>query len=124
MRCGISAETGQLIYGWEHCFQSIRKCLTTRIGSRCLRRHMGADVPNYIDANGDERTIMELFRSIIEALDDPDSGEPGFSVQRIEMAQAERDGAYHFIMDGVFYPNGHLGDWSVRESRQAIWPQR
>ncbi|KAA6405667.1 GPW/gp25 family protein [Candidatus Tokpelaia sp.] len=122
MRCGVSAKTGQLIYDWEHCLQSIDKCLTTRIGSRVLRRHLGADVPAYIDANGDENTIMHLFQAITQALDDPVGGEPGFSLQKIEMVQAGRDGAYHFVMNGIFYPNGHLGDWSLKQEKVAIWP--
>ncbi|WP_019222494.1 GPW/gp25 family protein [Bartonella rattaustraliani] len=112
MRCGISEKDGSLLYGFAHCQQSIRKCLMTRIGSRVLRRHYGCDVGAYQDANADSATLMQLYQEIVQALDNPECGEPGFSLQRIDLIKATREGVFSFVLRGVFYPNGHLGDWS------------
>lgn len=123
MRNGINAENGQLIYGWDHCLQSIRKCLTTRFASRVLRRHLGCDVLSFQDQNAAPDVIMTLYMAIVEALDDPDGGEPGFSLQSIDLVQFGRDGKFGFLLTGIFYPRGHLGDWSVREAKDVTWSE-
>lgn len=123
MRSGVCATTGRLLYVWDHCLQSIRKCLTTRIGTRVLRRHYGSDVPPMQDQNADAGTIMQLYLAIVEALDDPDCGEPGFSLQKIDMVQYGRPGKFVFVLSGVWYPRGHLGDWSIHEAAETTWPE-
>ncbi|KEG17045.1 GPW/gp25 family protein [Bartonella bacilliformis] len=115
MRCGVSEKDGSLLYGWDHCQQSIHKCLTTKVGTRVLRRHYGCDVGTFQDANADPATIMQLYQEIVQALDDPECGEPGFSLQRIDLTKATRKGIFCFVLTGVFYPHGHLGDWSHKE---------
>lgn len=122
-RVGVNAKTGQLLYGWDHCVQSIGKCLTTRVATRALKRHIGSDVPLFQDANADAATILKLYRAITEALNDPDGGEPGFSLQRIEMIGWGRKGRFAFLLTGIWYPFGHLGDWSVRETVTTRWPE-
>lgn len=119
MRAGIDATTGKVLLGWDHCAQSIGKCLTTRFMSRVVRRHIGSRVPELQDQNADARTIFEAYISIVEALNDPDGGEPGFNLRQIELVQGGRDGRFVFLLDGVFYPEGHMGDYSGREDRSA-----
>lgn len=123
MRVGVNAATGQLLYGWDHCIQSIGKCLTTRFETRALRRHLGCLVPDIQDANAEPRTILELYVAIADALNDPDGGEPGFSLQTIEMVEYGRAGRFAFILDGIYYPRGHLGDWSLSERVTLNWPE-
>ncbi|WP_273755248.1 GPW/gp25 family protein [Bartonella sp. MM73XJBT.G] len=118
MRCGMSEKDGSLLYGWDHCQQSIHKCLMTRVGTRVLRRHYGCDVKEFQDANADPATILRLYQEIVQALDDPECGEPGFSLQRIDLTKATREGTFHFVLRGIFYPDGHLGDWSHGQERQ------
>ncbi|UNE53509.1 GPW/gp25 family protein [Bartonella machadoae] len=115
MRCGVNEKDGSLLYGWAHCCQSLRKCLTTKIGTRVLRRHYGCDVGAFQDANADPATILQLYQAIVQALNDPECGEPGFSLQKIDLIKATREGTFHFVLTGVFYPDGHLGDWSHKE---------
>lgn len=119
MRTGIDAQTGKLLTGWAHCVQSIGKCLTTRFETRMLRRHLGSLVPELQDQNADAMTIFKVYMAIADALNDPDSGEPGFSLQTIEMVEYGRAGRFVFILDGTYYPRGHLGDYSLKEKRQA-----
>lgn len=121
MRTGIDAVTGKVLTGWSHCVQSIGRCLTTRIASRVQRRHLGCMVPELQDENADPATIMRSYVSIAEALNDPQGGEPGFNLTSIDLVRSGRDGRYVFVLDGDFFPNGHRGDWSVREPRSASW---
>ncbi|ADZ72402.1 GPW/gp25 family protein [Polymorphum gilvum] len=119
MRTGISATTGKVLTGWDHCVQSLGKILTTRFNSRVMRRDFGSRIPDLQDANANERTLLELYVAIAEAVEDPVNGEPGFRLRTIDLAAGGRAGRFVFILDGYFYPRGHLGDYALREARVA-----
>lgn len=122
MRVGLNERTGQLLTGWAHCQQCIRRCLRTRFRTREMRYHLGSDVPELQDDNLSEATIFRFFAAIAEALSDPDGGEPGFRLQDIEVvASGARSGRIVFLLTGVFFPRGHLGDFSVYERQSTDW---
>ena len=114
MRTGVDQHTGEWLSGWAHCVQSIQIILTTRIGARIWRRTFGAAVQSIQDANAHPRTLVEFYRSVAEALD---KWEPGYKLDTIELKKSGRDGVFHFNMTGTYYPNGHLGDFSISEKR-------
>ncbi|SDU08456.1 GPW/gp25 family protein [Stappia sp. ES.058] len=119
MRTGVDARTGRVLTGWDHCVQSIGKVITTRFGTRVMRRDFGSRVPELQDAPANPRTLLELYVAIADALEDPRNGEPGFRLRMIDMVEGGRSGRFVFRLDGVFYPAGHLGDYSLREDRVA-----
>lgn len=121
MRTGIDASTGAVLTGWDHCAQSIGKCITTRFGSRVFRRHLGSNVPLLQDQNADADTIFQVYRAIAEALNDPDGGEPGFNLKTIELVEKGRAGRFAFLLTGDYFPRGHLGDFSIREDRSVSY---
>lgn len=121
MRTGICARTGQVLTGWDHCAQLIRLCLVGMYGSEVMRRHIGSDVRKFQDDNADSRTIFRLFVAISEALSDPDGGEPGFRLTSIALVSASRAGRFAFLLTGIYFPRGHLGDFSIREPRDLSW---
>lgn len=123
MRTGIDASTGKVLTGWEHCCQSISRCIRTRFASRVLRRYLGSLVPLLQDANADPLTIFRVFVAIADALNDPQGGEPGFSLTKVELVEYGRSGRFAFLLDGDWFPRGHLGDFTVRETRQYLWVQ-
>lgn len=123
MRTGIDARTGKVLTGWDHCVQSIGICLKTRIASRTMRRNLGSDVPELQDANADPATILRLYVSVAEALNDPYGGEPGFNLRSIDLVRSGRDGRFVLLLTGDYYPRGHLGDYSVREDRTVPYDQ-
>lgn len=114
MRTGVNQVTGEWLSGWSHCVQSIQIILTTRIGTRIWRRTFGAAVASLQDANATRRTLLEFYGAIAEALV---KWEPGYKLETILLKKAGRDGVFHFEMTGTYYPNGHLGDFSISEKR-------
>ena len=46
---GMDGTTGAKLAGIDHLRQSIRDILTTRIGTRVMRRDYGSDLPGLID---------------------------------------------------------------------------
>lgn len=123
MRTGIDPRTGKLVQGWPHCEIMIGRCLTTRFGSVPTRRHHGSSVPAFQDDNADPNTIMRFFVAIADALADPDSGEPGYRLTSVKMISASRSGRFAFLLSGFFFPRGHLGDFSIYETRSIAWPE-
>lgn len=119
MRTGVDALTGKVLTGWDHCVQSIGICLTTRRASRILRRHLGSGVLELQDENADADTIFRAYIAIVDALSDPDGGEPGFNLRAIELVENGRSGRFVFLLTGDFYPRGHLGDFSAHEARSV-----
>lgn len=87
-----------------------------------MRRHHGSEVPEFQDQNADPRTIFSFFVAIADAIADPDSGEPGYRVTSVDVAAAPRSGRFFFLIGGLYFPRGHLGDYSTFEERTASWP--
>lgn len=114
VRVGMDRATGRVLAGWAHVVQSIGIILTTRVGSRVMRRAFGADVPKLQDANASRRIIMDLYVAVADALD---KYEPGFRLRTIELVAGGRDGVFEFTLAGTYYPRGHLGDFSTTEQR-------
>ena len=115
---GVDRFTGQPLEGWDHVVQSIGVILTTRIGSRLLRRWFGAGVPGLLDENGTEDTLLAFRERIAEALW---LHEPRFMVTFVHVTQAERTGVFGLKIDGIYYPRGHLGDEELTEDRSLFF---
>lgn len=117
MRTGVDARTGKVLTGWDHCAQSIGRCIAMRFRTMLRRRHLASLVPVLQDQNADPRTIFEVYRALAEAINDPDGGEPGFNLQTVELVEFGRAGRFVFLLSGQFFPRGHLGDYSIYEDR-------
>jgi uncharacterized protein len=118
MRTGIDRETGELLQGWDHCVQSIGVILTTRIGTRVMRRAFGSEVRALQDRNPDPRTAIVVFVAMAAALR---QWEPGFRLTRVTPERIGADGVAVFAIAGTFFPKGHLGDYSQAEERDACF---
>lgn len=113
---GMNALTGAALDGWGHVEQSIGKILMTRVGARVMFRDFGSDVPKLIDANATLEVIMLFFVAAAEAID---KWEPRFRLTYVSLTEAGRDGRFKFMLDGVYFPRGHLGDYSIAEDRSG-----
>lgn len=121
MRTGIDDITGKLLTGWDHCAQSLRLILTTRVGALVMRRDFGGGLAELQDRNPSPRELMRAFVTCATAIR---LWEPGFRLTKIELLRAGPDGVYRLELTGTFYPRGHLGDYSVTETRSSWLPGR
>lgn len=116
---GTHDVTGQVITGWPEVAQSLRTILSTPKGSRVMRRDFGCDHHRLLDRPGNAITIVEAFAAIVEAIEPrtvngQQYGEPRFDLVRIAVTRAEA-GRAEFELAGLYYPRGHLGDFSAVE---------
>jgi len=111
-RVGISRRNGTVLTGWDECRQSIEVIASTAIGSLVLNRSFGSKIPSLVDAPMSPPAMMAHFMAIAEALR---KWEPGYRLKSIALNSASSSGAVSFTLAGVFYPNGHLGDYSIAE---------
>ena len=111
-RVGFNRVTGALLTGFDHCLQSILDIFTTRINTRIMRLDYGSDGIGLLDRPGNRQTIALFYSTMVTALL---KWEPGFRINQFYVVDANGDGQFTFEMVGIFYPRGHLGDYSVSQ---------
>ncbi|MFV0576048.1 MAG: GPW/gp25 family protein [Vibrio sp.] len=99
---GTDKNTGRLIPDLEHLKQSITDILTTRIGSRVMRREYGSILPYLIDAPFNEATRLDMIVATGDALA---RWEPRYLVQSVLPTQTE-EGVVEISLTGIYLPDG------------------
>lgn len=99
---GTDASTGKRVDGVEHLRQSIRDILTTRKGTRVMRRAYGSDLPNLIDAPANAETIVDIIAETAVALA---TWEPRIDVEQVDVDEAS-PGRVALTVTGVYVPTG------------------
>jgi len=113
---GINRETGAALEGWPHVLQSLIDVWTTPKGTRVMLRDYGCDLIGLIDRPAGRDTVLEVIMAAMDA----ESWEPRFRIKQCEITAAGADGAFSFLFSGIYYPRGHLGDFSVYEPRDNV----
>ena len=113
---GVNAQTGKALDGWAHVVQSIRKILTTSIGTRVMRREFGSELMSLIDAPMEGRVLLALYVATANAIA---RWEPRYRLSKVTLLQANAQGKISLRLDGTYYPRGHLGDFTISDERQA-----
>ncbi|MCP3877339.1 MAG: baseplate assembly protein W [Sulfitobacter sp.] len=99
---GMSATTGRPLDGADHIKQSITDVLTTRIGTRVMRRDYGSRLPELVDNPMGEFLKVELFAATAEALA---KWEPRFRLDRVYLQSATEDGHIVLALEGIILIN-------------------
>lgn len=99
---GINATSGKHLDGTAHLQQSIRDILTTRKGTRVMRRDYGSLLPDLIDAPVNRETIIDLYAETAIAIA---TWEPRIEVQQVRIESAE-PGRVVIGLEGVYTPTG------------------
>jgi len=94
---GINRITGKELDGIPHIQQSIRDILTTKIGTRVMRRDYGSRLPELVDHPINEATKIELFAATAEALV---RWEPRFRLDRVYLTAAGDQGKIILTLEG------------------------
>jgi len=144
-RNGMNRETGKLMQGWPHVKQSMELIFYTPFHQRVLRRWVGSFVPMILGETYVERIVLRFFWSIASSID---LWEPDYRIRQVYfMGPAVQDrfsppltngatealfrlGQAIFRTEGVFYPRGHLGDYTPYQEQHsaitspAIWDRK
>ncbi|MEW5890203.1 MAG: GPW/gp25 family protein [Pseudomonadota bacterium] len=99
---GINADTGQPLSGLEHLKQSIRDILTTRIGTRVMRRDYGSRLPELVDRPITPALAADIYAATAEALD---AWEPRYRLERVRVLSACA-GQIELMLEGAYLPEG------------------
>lgn len=119
-RTGIDAETGSVLRGRAHAEHCVGRILATRKGRRVMRLDLGSDLRAL---RGENLTAVNVLRAYSEVVTAVHEQEPAVRFRKIEPELVDgRGGAIAFILSYVFYPYGHLGDYSVVEDADMRVP--
>jgi uncharacterized protein len=99
---GMSAKTGQYLSGSAHLRQSITDILSTRIGTRVMRRDYGSRLPELLDAPTNAGLLVEIYAATAEALGD---WEPRLKVDRVTVDKVSA-GVLTLTLQGTYLPDG------------------
>lgn len=123
----MNRHTGAVITGWPEVQQGLLMCLTTSLGERVHRRRFGRREADALDRPTNQAEIVNFIMSIVDAIrprtiDGFQYGESRFGLQRIIPSGGEGNGQVEFELVGVYYPRGHLGDFSIAQSVSFATP--
>ncbi|WP_176692444.1 GPW/gp25 family protein [Bartonella schoenbuchensis] len=98
----MNCETGKSMVGVDHLRQSIMDILTTRIGTRVMRRDYGSRVLDLIDDPVNETFKVDIYAAVAEALD---RWEPRFKLKQVNLTSVE-EGKISISFEGIYVPSG------------------
>ncbi|AGF74828.1 phage baseplate assembly protein GpW [Bartonella australis AUST/NH1] len=99
---GMDRMTGKPLSSIDHLRQSMIDILSTRIGTRVMRRDYGSRVAELIDAPMNDAFAVALYAAIAEALD---QWEPRFKLKKIDFDWVEA-GKISLSFAGIYLPSG------------------
>jgi phage baseplate assembly protein W len=114
---GIDKKTGRVLSGWGHVQQSLGVIFMTHFGERVLIRWFGSFVPKIVGQRMTPPVVLKFWTAICVAID---LWEPRFRVTKITAfgtPEQMRTGILGFTVTGVYYPRGHLGDFTPEGPR-------
>lgn len=113
---GMDRITGKPLGGWAHVVQSLAVLFTTPKGARVMRRHVGSNLPRLVDGPISSVKLIDFYAAAAGAIDEL---EPRFKVTRFAAAEVAKEGRLMMEAEGVYFPRGHLGDFSTQEPKNA-----
>lgn len=117
---GINRVTGAVLTDFDHVVQSISVILTTPIGTRVMRREFGSEILDLVDRPLTNQVILAVYAAAVTAIA---LWEPRFSITSCQLVAAGADGVVELALVGVYYPRGHLGDFTpANDNAQMLIP--
>lgn len=94
----MNRHTGAALGELEHIRQSVADVLTTRLGTRVMRRDYGSQLPELIDQPGHAGTLLLAYAAIAMSLL---RWEPRLRLHRVQLAEASLAGRYVLHLDAT-----------------------
>lgn len=110
---GIDRHTGQVADNLASALQAVETILSTRIGSRVMRREFGGGIIELLGRLV-RPSLFAAFQQLVAT--SIDLWEPRFLVRRMSVtgtADDLRAGKVGILIEADFRPRGHLGDFTV-----------
>jgi phage baseplate assembly protein W len=114
---GFNRDAGSLLSGFEHVQQSIGVILSTPIGSRVMRREFGSELFDLIDRPMNDQVILAIYSAAVMAIA---RWEPRYAVTGCNITSMAADGSLSIEFTGIYYPRGHLGDFTPDEGERRV----
>jgi phage baseplate assembly protein W len=89
--------------------QDAEMIFTTGYFSRVMRPHVGSNAPRLLGQLANAGNIQRFRWAVSLALL---LFVPNFKPTRVQILDLDRTGAAGWTVDGIYYPFGHLGDFS------------
>ena len=99
MARGMNRETGKVLEGREHLYQSLRVLLSTPIGSRVMLPEYGSDLVNLIDKGLSDSNRLRMYKATVDAIA---RWEPRFEVSRVTAASDDVQGQVELTIEGSY----------------------
>lgn len=115
----MDRNTGKPLDGWAHVEQSLGVVLTTALASRVMRRNFGSNLPRLVDAPISPASVVDFYAATAGAIA---KDEPRFRPVRMTMGGVPAEGTLTIDCEGVYFPRGHLGDFSTSEPKKVSVP--
>lgn len=113
----MNRQTGSTITTLEHIRQSIGDILTTRIGSRVMRREYGSQLVDLIDQPGNPATRLLAYAAIAMAVM---RWEPRVHLSRVQLSGASMAGQFALTLDTTVIDSNEQQSISIPLSLGAI----
>ena len=106
----MNRETGAALGLVEHIAQSITDILTTRIGTRVMRREYGSLLPELVDQPFNDFTRLQVYAAAVMALM---RWEPRISLSRVQFVGANLQGQSSLDLEGTLVDSNQPLNLSV-----------
>lgn len=112
---GVDRRTGEPLTGWPWVVQSIVFLMTTPYFSVVMAPWLGSPAHRLIGELANVRNAQRFRWALAMAID---LFVPNFEVSGIDLVTLDETGATEWVIDGTYWPRGHLGDFTdgVRKS--------
>jgi phage baseplate assembly protein W len=94
----MNRETGAALDLFEHIVQSITDILTTRLGTRVMRREYGSLLPELVDQPFNDFTRLQAYAATVMALM---RWEQRISLSRVQLVGANLQGQAALDLEGI-----------------------
>lgn len=113
----MNRQTGTAITTLEHIRQSMADILTTRIGSRVMRREYGSHLVDLIDHPGNPANRLRAYAAITMSLM---RWEPRVRISRVQLSNATAQGQFELTVDATLIDSNEQQSISIPLSLGAL----
>ncbi|WP_448680224.1 GPW/gp25 family protein [Pseudomonas nicosulfuronedens] len=102
--------TGNSLSTIEHIRQSIADILMTRIGTRCMRREYGSQLPDLVDQPFNDATRLRVYAATVMALM---RWEPRLRISRVQFTGVSLQGGVVLLLEGTLVDSNEPQNISI-----------